>query len=85
MFNVSGLVSGYGQSEVIHQLDLSAAAGEIVAVMGRNGMGKTTFFKSLMGSCRAVRERSKWPASTSQNCNRSSESRMGSPMCRKAE
>src|SRR5580698_4812130 len=49
MFNVSGLVSGYGQSEVIHQLDLSAAAGEIVAVMGRNGMGKTTFFKSLMG------------------------------------
>jgi urea transport system ATP-binding protein len=55
MFNVSGLVSGYGQSEVIHQLDLSAAAGEIVAVMGRNGMGKTTFFKSLMGilPCRA--------------------------------
>ncbi|WP_158905318.1 urea ABC transporter ATP-binding subunit UrtE [Burkholderia sp. L27(2015)] len=55
MFKVSGLVSGYGQSEVIHQIDLSAATGEIVAVMGRNGMGKTTFFKSLMGilPCRA--------------------------------
>jgi urea transport system ATP-binding protein len=49
MFKVSGLVSGYGQSEVIHRVDLSAAAGEIVAVMGRNGMGKTTLFKSLMG------------------------------------
>jgi urea transport system ATP-binding protein len=57
MFNVSGLASGYGQSEVIHQLDLKAAEGEIVAVMGRNGMGKTTLFKSLMGilPCRAGR------------------------------
>jgi urea transport system ATP-binding protein len=49
MFKVSGLVSGYGQSEVIHSLDLNAAPSEIVAVMGRNGMGKTTLFKSLMG------------------------------------
>jgi urea transport system ATP-binding protein len=57
MFNVSGLVSGYGQSEVIHHIDLSANTGEIVAVMGRNGMGKTTLFKSLMGilPCRAGR------------------------------
>lgn len=57
MFKVSGLVSGYGQSEVIHQIDLHAAPSEIVAVMGRNGMGKTTFFKSLMGilPCRSGR------------------------------
>ena len=49
MFNVSHLVSGYGQSEVIHDINLVVAKQEIVAVMGRNGMGKTTLFKTLMG------------------------------------
>ncbi|HEY0294071.1 MAG TPA: urea ABC transporter ATP-binding subunit UrtE [Bordetella sp.] len=49
MFSVSGLASGYGQSRVIHGIDLDVAEGEIVAVMGRNGMGKTTLFKTMMG------------------------------------
>jgi urea transport system ATP-binding protein len=49
MFNVSNLASGYGQSQVIHDINLSVAKQEIVAVMGRNGMGKTTLFKTLMG------------------------------------
>ena len=49
MFNIQALASGYGQSEVIHQLDLDVAKNEIIAVMGRNGMGKTTLFKPLMG------------------------------------
>jgi len=49
MFQVSGLHVSYGQSEVIHGLDLTAENREMVAVMGRNGMGKTTFFKALMG------------------------------------
>lgn len=49
MFKVSGLVSGYGQSRVIHGVDLTVGKGEIVAVMGRNGMGKTTLFKTMMG------------------------------------
>jgi len=49
MFNVSNLASGYGQSAVIHDINLSVAKEEIVAVMGRNGMGKTTLFKTLMG------------------------------------
>jgi urea transport system ATP-binding protein len=39
----------YGQSEVIPGLSISAGENEIVAVMGRNGMGKTTLFKALMG------------------------------------
>ncbi|WP_153772207.1 urea ABC transporter ATP-binding subunit UrtE [Labrenzia sp. CE80] len=39
----------YGQSEVLHGLDFTVAPGEIVAIMGRNGMGKTTLMKSLMG------------------------------------
>jgi len=49
MFNVSHLASGYGQSEVIHDINLAVAKQEIVAVLGRNGMGKTTLFKTLMG------------------------------------
>ena len=49
MFEVKGLVAGYGQSRVVHGVDLSVAQGEIVAVMGRNGMGKTTLFKTLVG------------------------------------
>ena len=42
---------GYGQSEVLHGLNFAVAPGEIVAVMGRNGMGKTTLMKSLIGVC----------------------------------
>ena len=49
MFNVANLASGYGQSQVIHDINLRVAKQEIVAVMGRNGMGKTTLFKTLMG------------------------------------
>jgi urea transport system ATP-binding protein len=49
MFNIDKLSCGYGQSQILHDLDLNVAKREIVAVMGRNGMGKTTLFKSLMG------------------------------------
>lgn len=49
MFNVTRLASGYGQSQVIHDLNFMVEKQEIVAVMGRNGMGKTTLFKTLMG------------------------------------
>ncbi|MCA7120635.1 MAG: urea ABC transporter ATP-binding subunit UrtE [Acidibrevibacterium sp.] len=49
MLSVSALRAGYGQSEVLHGLDFSVSAGEIVAVMGRNGMGKSTLMKTLIG------------------------------------
>ena len=49
MLTVSDIVVNYGQSEVLHSLSFSAAKNEAVAIMGRNGMGKTTLFKSLMG------------------------------------
>lgn len=49
MLNVKDLHAAYGQSEVLHGLDLNVAPGEIVAIMGRNGMGKTTLMKTLMG------------------------------------
>lgn len=49
MLNVSDLKVSYGQSEVIHGLDFSVPKNETLAIMGRNGMGKTTLFKSLIG------------------------------------
>ncbi|MDY7534157.1 urea ABC transporter ATP-binding subunit UrtE [Pseudomonas sp. Bout1] len=49
MFKIDKLSCGYGQSQILHDLELNVAKREIVAVMGRNGMGKTTLFKSLMG------------------------------------
>lgn len=49
MLAVENLHVAYGQSQVIHGLDLTVAPGEIVAIMGRNGMGKTTLMKSLIG------------------------------------
>jgi len=49
MLNVSNLKVSYGQSEIIHDLNFTVAKNETLAIMGRNGMGKTTLFKSLIG------------------------------------
>ncbi len=49
MLNVSNLKVSYGQSEVIHGLNFDVPKNETLAIMGRNGMGKTTLFKSLIG------------------------------------
>lgn len=48
MLNVTNLHVAYGQSEVLHGLSFDVRPNEIVAIMGRNGMGKTTLMKSLM-------------------------------------
>lgn len=49
MFEIENLQVSYGQSQVIHGLNFTANKNETLAIMGRNGMGKTTLFKSLMG------------------------------------
>ncbi len=49
MLTISDLHVAYGQSEVLHGLNIAVNPNEIVAIMGRNGMGKTTLMKSLMG------------------------------------
>jgi urea transport system ATP-binding protein len=49
MLKIHNLSAAYGQSEVLHNIDISARAGEIVALVGRNGMGKSTLMKSLIG------------------------------------
>jgi len=54
MFEVKGLSAAYGQSEVLHGIDLAVQPGEIVAMVGRNGMGKSTLMKSLIGTMPAT-------------------------------
>jgi len=49
VLEVSDLHVSYGQSEVIHGINFEAKKNETLAIMGRNGMGKTTLFKSLIG------------------------------------
>jgi urea transport system ATP-binding protein len=49
LLNVDNIHTAYGQSEALHGISFTAQANETVAIMGRNGMGKTTLFKSLMG------------------------------------
>jgi urea transport system ATP-binding protein len=49
MLDVESLRVAYGQSEVLHGMSFKVAPNEIVAIMGRNGMGKTTLMKAMMG------------------------------------
>ncbi len=46
---VAGLTAGYGPVTVLHGVDFSAEPGRITCLMGRNGVGKSTFLKCLMG------------------------------------
>ncbi len=49
MLEISNLSVGYGQSNVVRDMSFSVKPNEILAVMGRNGMGKTTLLKAVMG------------------------------------
>jgi len=49
LIEARGIHTYYGSSHVLHGLDFSVSAGEAVALMGRNGMGKTTLLKTLLG------------------------------------
>ena len=49
LLKVRGLQAWYGESHVIHGIDIDVAPGEVVTLLGRNGAGKTTTLKSIMG------------------------------------
>jgi branched-chain amino acid transport system ATP-binding protein len=44
-----GLVAGYGASQVLRSVDFTVQRGETIGLMGRNGMGKTTLIRTLLG------------------------------------
>jgi len=49
LLDIVGLEAGYGEQQVLYGIDLSIGVGEVVSLMGRNGMGKTTTVRALMG------------------------------------
>lgn len=57
MLELAGVETFYGRSQVLFGVDLRIAQGEAVTLMGRNGMGKTTTVRSIMGLIRPARGR----------------------------
>src|SRR5919205_356369 len=49
MLNVEHVSVNYGESRILADVSLSVPAGEVVCLMGRNGVGKTTLLKAIMG------------------------------------
>jgi len=49
MLEVSGIDAFYGQSQALFGMNLEVQAGQVVSLMGRNGMGKTTTIRAIMG------------------------------------
>lgn len=54
MLEVSNLNAGYGESQVLFDVSFTVASGEVVTLLGRNGMGKTTTIKVLAGLLKAA-------------------------------
>ncbi|MEF9602022.1 ABC transporter ATP-binding protein [Paracoccus sp. PXZ] len=52
LLNVRDLHAWYGESHVLHGVNLTVAEGETICILGRNGMGKTTTLRSIMGILR---------------------------------
>jgi len=55
ILEISGLTVGYGHSPVLTDVDISLAAGELIAVIGANGAGKTTLLRTISGLIKPMR------------------------------
>jgi branched-chain amino acid transport system ATP-binding protein len=54
LLKASGVSAGYGDVRVLHEVDLTVKAGEIVCLIGSNGAGKTTLLRTLSGMAKAT-------------------------------
>src|SRR5437762_9087548 len=85
MLRIRGLVAGYEDGGcVLESIDLQVAAGESVALMGRNGMGKTTLLRAVMGLLRPVAGGVTFDGRISPAGPPSRSATRGSPTCRRA-
>ncbi|MES2257100.1 MAG: ABC transporter ATP-binding protein [Pseudomonadota bacterium] len=60
MLEIRGLHAYYGDSHILHGVDLDIPQGSAVGLLGRNGMGKTTLIRSLMGYVPAAAGQVRW-------------------------
>jgi branched-chain amino acid transport system ATP-binding protein len=52
MLTLEGVVAGYGESQVLNGISFGVGVGQVVTLLGRNGMGKTTTVRAIMGLIR---------------------------------
>ena len=52
LLQVSGLNAWYGESHVLHGVDMTVGEGETITILGRNGVGKTTTLRTIVGILR---------------------------------
>jgi branched-chain amino acid transport system ATP-binding protein len=60
LLELANVRAGYGDAVVLDDVSLTVAAGESLAILGRNGMGKSTLFLTIMGFTRQTRGRVSW-------------------------
>ena len=77
MLTVEQLHTHYGQAHILHGVSLTIPAGTSVGLLGRNGMGKTTLIRTLMGYVRAARGHVRWEGADVTNAAPERISRLG--------
>ena len=84
MLQVDQLHQFYGGSHILRGLSFEAKVGEVTCLLGRNGVGKTTLLKCLMGLLPAKEGRCGGRASRSPGSSRTNGYTQASPMCPRA-
>jgi len=74
---IEKLTAGYDQAAVIRELDLSVAAGEVVALLGPNGAGKTTTLRAISGIVRPMQGRISFAGGDLAHVSPSARARLG--------
>jgi branched-chain amino acid transport system ATP-binding protein len=83
VLEVEGLKAGYGPAEVLFGVSLALRPGEVAALMGRNGAGKSTTLKAIMGLLPPRAGRIRFAARTSPGCRHSASRGSAWATCRR--
>ena len=81
MLTIENLNQAYGGSHILRGLSFEVKTGEVTTLLGRNGVGKTTLLKSLMGLVKTKSGASPSTARTSPTCRRTNASPGTSSSC----
>jgi branched-chain amino acid transport system ATP-binding protein len=77
MLSITNLQSGYGKKHVLHNVTMRVDSGEVVSLLGRNGMGKTTSLRTIMGLNPAWRGRIEFRGKDITNASPNAISQLG--------